>query len=117
MVYSRVSPLHQLLAVAGLVLILSACAGKAAGRTVPSSEAVAAQVRQRDSAVAELTAVVEALRMRLDSLTNRSDSLRASTLELREAIRVRDEQLRVARVEVQRLKDIDLKSPRKPPTR
>jgi hypothetical protein len=117
MVHSRVSPVRVPVAIAAALLVASGCAGRAAEPGVAPSAAIAAQLRHRDSVVLELTALVESLRIRLDTVTSRSDSLRESTLELREAIRVRDEQLRAARLELQRLKEIDLKAPRKPPAR
>ena len=117
MVNRRVSPVRLSIAVVAAGVIVSGCAGRPASPRMAPSEAATAQVRERDSVIAELTETIAALRVRLDSLTRRSDSLRMSTLELREAIRVRDEQLGAARLELQRLKEIDLKAPRKPPAR
>src|SRR5688572_25075959 len=117
MVHGRVRPLRLSIAIASAALMVSGCAGKSAEPGIAPSAPFAAEMRQRDSVVAELTTLVEALRIRLESLTSQSDSLRVSSLELREGIRVRDEQLRAARLELQRLKEIDLKSPRKPPGR
>ena len=69
--------------------------------------------------VSELTVTVQGLRQRLDSAAAQSDSLRRSATRLEVELRDRDEQLRAARLELQRLKEIDLKRsppPRRPPT-
>jgi hypothetical protein len=86
---------------------------------------IEALVRERASAAgriallerrsAELDSTVRVLRQRLDALGSQSDSLRRSWGGLELDLRDRDEQLRSLRLELQRLKEIDLKPPRKPP--
>jgi hypothetical protein len=86
---------------------------------------IEALVRERASATgriallerrsAELDSTVRVLRQRLDALGSQSDSLRRSSARLELDLRDRDEQLRSLRLELQRLKEIDLKPPRKPP--
>lgn len=75
--------------------------------------------RERVSALeqrlAQLTAEVESLRQGLDSTVAQGDSLRRNTRRLEADLRDRDEQLRSLRLELQRLKEIDLKSVRRPP--
>lgn len=86
-----------------------------------------ALIQERDSAarvtrgleqrVATLTSSVSALRQQLDSIGPQADSLRRNLARLEAELRDRDEQLRAARLELQRLKEIDLKTrpPTKPP--
>lgn len=85
---------------------------------------LAVGLRQRDSVaalerrLAQLTATIQSLRQRLDSATTQGDSLRRNGARLEAELKDRDDQLRSLRLELQRLKEIDLKSsqpPRKPP--
>lgn len=100
------------LSLAGAVMALSGCFGAAARRdAVAQREIVSALIRERDS-VATRTLAIE---QRICELTAVSDSLRRNSASLEGALRERDEQLRAARLELQRLKEIDLKSARKPP--
>ena len=69
----------------------------------------------------ELTAQIDALTLqtrqlhtRLDSIGAQTDQLRRSAARAEAELRDREEQVRVLRNELQRLKEIDLK-PRRPP--
>jgi hypothetical protein len=64
--------------------------------------------------IAELTRQTQELRARADSSVAQSDSLRLALNKLETERRDREEQLRALRVELQQLKEIDLKS--RPPT-
>jgi hypothetical protein len=64
--------------------------------------------------IAELTRQAQELRVRADSSVSQSDSLRAVLTKLETERRDREEQLRALRLELQQLKEIDLKA--KPPT-
>lgn len=72
--------------------------------------------RQRDVEVriAALVRETRELRARVDSMVVQNDSVRAVITKLEADRRDRDEQLRVLRLELQRLKEADLK-PRRPP--
>lgn len=82
---------------------------------VRERESVASRTTAIERRIQELTTATDGLRRRLDSLSVTADSLRRHTARLEADLRDRDEQLRAARLELQRLKEIDLKSPRKPP--
>ena len=76
--------------------------------------------RESDAHQRELTVQIDALttetrqlHARLDSLSAQSDQLRRTTLKMEAELHDREEQLRVLRIELQRLKEIDLK-PRPP---
>jgi hypothetical protein len=76
--------------------------------------------RESDAHDRELSAQIEALTMetrllhsRLDSLSGQSDQLRRSASRTEAELHDREEQIRVLRTELQRLKEIDLK-PRPP---
>ena len=90
------------LSIAGAAMVLAGCAGttrpSAAGRPEVAS-----------------ALIIERLSQRLDSLTLQVDSLRSSAARLQDTLRDRDEQLRITRLELQRLKEIDLKPIRRPP--
>ena len=74
-----------------------------------------ADAKQRDleSRIAALTAESHALSVRLDSAAAQRDSLRGAVAKLEADRRDRDDQIRALRLELQRLKEIDLK-PRAP---
>lgn len=75
-----------------------------------------ARVRELEAAIAALTKDVQALRVRMDSTTLVSDSLRATIGRLDASIRDRDAQINALKLELQRLKEIDLKPrPPRPP--
>ncbi len=65
--------------------------------------------------IAELTRQTQELRARADSSVAQSDSLRAALTKLETERKEREEQLRALRLELQQLKEIDLKS--RPPTK
>jgi hypothetical protein len=69
--------------------------------------------RQLSAEIEMLTADTRLLRARLDSISLQSDQAKRNTTRLETELRDRDEQLRVLRRELQRLKEIDLK-PRPP---
>lgn len=75
-----------------------------------------AHAKQQDveTRIAALTAESRALSMRLDSALAQRDSLRSAVTKLEADRRDRDDQIRALRLELQRLKEIDLK-PRTPP--
>lgn len=64
--------------------------------------------------IAELTRQTQELRARADSALSQSDSLRGVVAKLETERKDREEQLRALRLELQQLKEIDLKS--RPPT-
>ncbi|MGH7619180.1 MAG: hypothetical protein ACREPM_18315, partial [Gemmatimonadaceae bacterium] len=73
-----------------------------------------------ENRIAELTRQTQELRARADSSTTQGDSVRAVVNRLEAERRDREEQLRALRLELQQLKEIDLKSrapakPIKPP--
>jgi hypothetical protein len=74
--------------------------------------------RQRDveARIASLTRETHDLRIRVDSMVVQNDSVRAVVTKLEADRRDKEEQLRVLRLELQALKEADLK-PRKPPDR
>lgn len=72
-----------------------------------------ARQRALEARIAQLTAEAEHLRATADSAMGQSDAARRSTAKLEGDLRERDEQLRVLRLELRRLKEIDLK-PRQP---
>ena len=90
---------------------------------------VESMLRQRDSAaaaitsleqrVAQLTSETRRLRMSLDSSIARSDSLQRGLTRMEADLREREEQLRALRLELARLKEIDLnpRLPARPPQR
>ena len=87
-------------------LVLTGCA---TGRHDPHL----AEQRRLETSVASLGAETARLRAELDSLVAQNDSLRRGTSRLEADVLERDEQIRAIRLELQRLKEIDLK-PRKP---
>lgn len=83
---------------------------------------IARAKRDSDVRERELTTQIEALTMetrqlhaRLDSLSGQTDQLRRSATRTEAELHDREEQLRVLRLELQRLKEIDLKP--RPPAR
>jgi hypothetical protein len=102
----------RVLGLAGLAVLLSGCLGAAARRdALAQRELVTTLMRERDSILTRTLAIEQ----RISELTATTDSLRRNGLRLEEVLRERDEQLRAARLELQRLKEIDLRSSRKPP--
>jgi len=81
---------------------------------VRERDSVSARMHAMERRVADLTASVGSLRRQLDSLGIQSDSLKRSGARLEADLRDKDEQLRTARLELQRLKEIDLKTSRPP---
>ena len=98
-------------AILGPWLVTSALvlAGCATGR----HEAHLAEQRRLEASVTALGSEMARLRAELDSLLAQNDSLRRGTSRLEADVLERDEQIRAIRLELQRLKEIDLK-PRKP---
>jgi hypothetical protein len=76
-------------------------------------EDVAAKQRDIEAKIAAITAESRALSVRLDSALAQRDSARGAIVKLEADRRDRDDQLRTLRLELQRLKEIDLK-PRAP---
>jgi hypothetical protein len=85
-------------------LSLTGCIGTTRGHGVLAQPEPLALARERDS-----------LWIRTLALAAESDALRANTTRLEVELQARDEQLRAVRFELQRLKEIDLRSQRKPP--
>jgi len=70
-----------------------------------------------EATIEALGAELEALRAARDSVGAQNDSLRVSASRLEADLRDREEQMRALRLELQRLKEIDLKPrPRRPIT-
>jgi chromosome segregation ATPase len=74
----------------------------------PQVDAAALETR-----MAAMTARMDTLRLQLEALQIQNDSLRRSANRMESEIRERDEQIRAIRLELQRLKEIDLK-PKRP---
>jgi predicted RNase H-like nuclease (RuvC/YqgF family) len=76
-----------------------------------------ADARERDltSQIDALTTETRQLRARLDSIGSQADQQRRNSTRLDAELRERDDQLRALRLELQRLKEIDLKP--RPPAR
>src|SRR5688572_30596812 len=94
------------LSAVGLAVVLGACA---TGRR----DVHLAEQRRLEASISALGAEMAKLRVELDSLAAQNDSLRRSTTRLETDVAVREEHIRAIRLELQRLKEIDLK-PRKP---
>jgi hypothetical protein len=71
--------------------------------------------RELEARIAELSRRERELRTRADTSVAQSDSLRSAVARLEAERREREEQLRVLRLELQQLKEIDLKS--RPPVK
>jgi hypothetical protein len=87
---------------------------------VRTRDSVTSRQRAVESRIADLTGSIKRLRAALDSVGEMSDTLRRNSARLEADLRDRDEQLRALRLELQQLKEIDLKRPplgppRKPP--
>jgi hypothetical protein len=82
---------------------------------VNSQRAAEAHLREIEARIEALTRETRDLRARADSATALSDSLRATIVRLEGERRDRDEQIKALRLELQQLKEIDLKS--RPPAR
>jgi len=80
---------------------------------VTSQRAAELRARELESRIEALTRETRDLRARADSTTAQSDSLRATITRLETEIAKRDEQLKALRLELQQLKEIDLR-PRPP---
>jgi chromosome segregation ATPase len=100
-----------------LVLALLGATGCASARI----DRLAAQQRQLEAKIdtagataAAAAAAATQLRVALDSLHAQNDSLRRSAKRLEADLLDREEKLRALQLELQRLKEIDLR-PRKPP--
>jgi chromosome segregation ATPase len=100
-----------------LTLLASAAAALAACRSArpdgratvqPQADATTLELR-----MAAMSARMDTLRLQLEALQSQNDSLRRSAGRMETEIRDRDEQIRAIRLELQRLKEIDLK-PRRP---
>lgn len=76
-----------------------------------------ARERELETRIATLTGETRELRARIDSATAQGDSLRAAVSRLEADRREKEEQIKALRLELQRLKEIDLKprSPIRPP--
>lgn len=79
-----------------------------------SQQDSAARQRDVETRIAALVRETRDLRARVDSMVVQNDSVRAVVVRLDADRRDREEQLRLLRLELQRLKEIDLK-PRRPP--
>ena len=75
---------------------------------------VAAQQRL-DTTIAALASEARQLRAGRDSLSSQNDSLRQLVEHLQADLLDREEQIRSLRLELERLKEIDLKRPRRTP--
>lgn len=73
----------------------------------------ATRQRELEARIDVATAETRVLRERLDSASQQGDQMRRNTTRLETDLREREEQLRALRLELQRLKEIDLK-PRRP---
>lgn len=73
----------------------------------------ATRQRELEARIDVATAETRVLREKLDSASQQGEQMRRSTARLESDLRERDEQLRALRLELQRLKEIDLK-PRRP---
>jgi len=71
-------------------------------------DSLVAERRAVDDRIAQLTAETRRLRVSLDSVVARNDSLQRSVTRLETDLRDREDQLRALRVELARLKQIDL---------
>ncbi|HEX3866739.1 MAG TPA: HAMP domain-containing sensor histidine kinase [Gemmatimonadaceae bacterium] len=82
-------------------------------------DASAARARDVEAQIAQLAADRQRMRAALDSANARGDSLQRATSRIEADLRDRDEQLRALRMELVRLKEIDLKPrpPAHPPQR
>jgi hypothetical protein len=80
---------------------------------VNSQRAAEAHLRELESRIEALTRETRDLRARADSATAQSDSLRVAIGKVEGERRERDEQIKALRLELQQLKEIDLK--RAPP--
>jgi len=74
-----------------------------------------AHERELNSQIDALTSETRQIRARLDSLSGQTDQLKRAAARAEAELHDREEQLKVLRSELQRLKEIDLK-PRKPPS-
>jgi hypothetical protein len=77
---------------------------------VNSQRAAEAHLRELEARIDALTRETRDLRARADSATAQRDSLRATIVRLEGERRDREEQLKALRLELQQLKEIDLKS-------
>lgn len=82
--------------------------------TLRTQHDAAERERDLEARIAALTRESNDLRARVDSIAAQGDSLRAVVARLDADRRDREEQLRALRLELQKLKEIDLK-PKRPP--
>lgn len=82
-----------------------------------NQQSAAHKQKELETQIATLTRETRDLRARLDSVSVSSDSLRASIKRIEDERKERDEQIKALRLELQRLKEIDLKprTPTRPP--
>ncbi len=79
-------------------------------------DSAAARERALTARIADLTADVQRLHASLDSVSGQTDASRRIAARLESDLRDRDDQLKALRLELQQLKEIDLK-PQRPVTR
>jgi hypothetical protein len=96
---------------ASLGVALAACRTARPDARAPAQPQVDAAALERR--MAAMTARMDTLRVQLEALQVQNDSLRRTSNRMETEIRERDEQIRAIRLELQRLKEIDLK-PRPP---
>lgn len=73
----------------------------------------ATRQRELEARIDVVTAETRVLRAQLDSVSLQGEQMRKTTVRLETDLREREEQVRALRIELQRLKEIDLK-PRRP---
>lgn len=76
---------------------------------IRNQQAAAAREKDLDERITALSQETRMLRARIDSTTAANDSLRAAIKRLEDERKDRDEQIKALRLELQRLKEIDLK--------
>lgn len=81
-------------------------------------QATTAREKELEKQIASLTRETRDLRVRLDSALVAGDSVRATIKRIEDERRDRDEQIKALRLELQRLKEIDLRprTPTRPPS-
>jgi septal ring factor EnvC (AmiA/AmiB activator) len=101
-------------------LVLAAALSAAACRATRPDPAPEVQPQAQVDAKAlearmiEMAARMDTLRAKLEDLQVQNDSLRRATSRMESEVRDREEQIKAIRLELQRLKEIDLK-PKRPP--
>ena len=97
-----------LLTLCALILVLNGCATSRLDRHIVAQQRL-------ETAIDTLAAEARQLRAVRDSLSIENDSLRQNAVRLQADILEREDQIRVLRLELERLKEIDLKRPRRVP--